>query len=81
MTVGASPGPETLPRGRKQRLTHWTSETVYWREVAGPLHTIAILDEISTFNVRVHIHVHADVDLHTLSCHVMSTLRLCLFSC
>jgi hypothetical protein len=37
VSVGASPGHKLLPPwAGSKRLTHWTSETVYWSEAAGP---------------------------------------------
>ncbi len=37
MRVGESPGRELLTHQTgSKRLTHWTSETVYWSEIAGP---------------------------------------------
>jgi hypothetical protein len=41
VSVGGIPGTQTAtPLGRKQRLTHWTSETVYWSEAQGLYSTI-----------------------------------------
>ncbi len=41
--MGASPGHELLPsEARSKWLTHWTSETVYWSEAAGPPESVPV---------------------------------------